>query len=159
MLRNHSGTAGSSTTKKHNRIYFYFRVKSLAEGEEFLFYKTDEELDLFLVETLKNILEDVKECAEYSKKYTGAEYDEINEDYAFVLDDLVMLVKEVKAVQDLAQFDEEELGNVYEYIEDFAQCFVIPVETDETYQDALKEYAKLEELLDLFLDDDDADDE
>ena len=119
---------------------------------------TDEELDLFLVETLKNILEDVKECAEYSKKYCGPEYDEINEDYAFVLDDLTMLVKEVNAVQDLAQFDEEELGNVYEYIEDFAQCFVIPAETDETYQDALKEYAKVEELLDLFLDDD-ADDE
>ncbi len=115
---------------------------------------TDEELDLFLVETLKNILEDVKECAEYSKKYTGAEYEEINEDYVFVLNDLTILVKDVKAVQDLAQFDEEELGNVYGYIEDFAQCFVIPAETDKGYQEALKEYAKLEELLDLFLDDD-----
>ena len=119
---------------------------------------TDEELDLFLVETLKNIFEDVKASAEYSKKYSGPEYDEINEDYAFVLDDLAMLVKEVNAVQDLAQYDEDELGNVYEYIEGFAQSFVIPPETDEAYQDALKEYAKLEELLDLFLDDD-ADDE
>lgn len=114
----------------------------------------DEELDNFFIETLKNILEDVKDCYSSVESENSEEYLEIKEDYEYIISDLENLLKNVKSIDDLALMDEEEIGNVYEYIEAYADNFVIRSEEDSRKKD-LEEHQKLEELLDLFLDDDD----
>lgn len=114
----------------------------------------DEELDKFFIETLKNILEDVKDCYLSVKSENSEEYLEIKEDYEYIISDLENLLKNVKSIDDLALMDEEEIGNVYEYIEAYTDNFVIRSEKELRKKD-LEEHQKLEELLDLFLDDDD----
>lgn len=114
----------------------------------------DEELDKFFIETLKNILEDVKDCYLSVKSENSEEYLEIKEDYEYIISDLENLLKNVKSIDDLALLDEEEIGNVYEYIEAYTDNFVIRSEKELRKKD-LEEHQKLEELLDLFLDDDD----
>lgn len=114
----------------------------------------DEELDKFFIETLKNILKDVKDCYSSVKSENSEEYLEIKEDYEYIISDLENLLKNVKSIDNLALLDEEEIGNVYEYIEAYSDNFVIRSEKELRKKD-LEEHQKLEELLDLFLDDDD----
>ncbi len=115
---------------------------------------TEEEMDDFFIETLKKILLDMKDSFESVKNENSEEYQEIKEDYEYVIEDLSNILKSVKTLDDLALLDEEEIGNVYEYIEAYTDNFVIRSEEDSRKKD-LEEHQKLEELLDLFLDDDD----
>lgn len=115
---------------------------------------TEEEMDDFFIETLKKILLDMKDSFESVKNENSEEYQEIKEDYEYVIEDLSNILKSVKTLDDLALLDEEEIGNVYEYIEAYTDNFVIRSEEDSRKKD-LEEFKKLEELLDLFLDDDD----
>lgn len=115
---------------------------------------TEEDMDDFFIETLKKILLDMKDSFESVKNENSEEYQEIKEDYEYVIEDLSNILKSVKTLDDLALLDEEEIGNVYEYIEAYTDNFVIRSEEDSRKKD-LEEHQKLEELLNLFLDDDD----
>jgi len=110
-------------------------------------------MDEFFIETLKNILSEYKECADYIKDLNTPEYEEIKEDYSFVIDDITNLLKNVKTLDDLAEMDEDEIGYVYEYLDEYATNFVISNEIQQKLKDQ-KEYKQLDELLNLFLDDD-----
>ena len=115
---------------------------------------TDEELDLFLIETLKNILENVKEYKDYVKDLNTAEYKEIKDYYDDEIGLLSRLIKEIKGIEDLAEYDEETITAVYDLIADFADNFIISADGLQREKD-LAEYDKLEELMALFLDSDD----
>ena len=115
---------------------------------------TDEELDLFLIETLKNILENVKEYKDYVKDLNTAEYKEIKAYYDDEIGLLSRLIKEIKGIEDLAEYDEETITAVYDLIADFADNFIISADGLQREKD-LAEYDKLEELMALFLDADD----
>ena len=115
---------------------------------------TDEELDLFLIETLKNILENVKEYKDYVKDLNTAEYKEIKAYYDDEIGLLSRLIKEIKGIEDLAEYDEETITAVYDLIADFADNFIISADSLQREKD-LAEYDKLEELMALFLDADD----
>lgn len=115
---------------------------------------TDEELDQFLVETLKNILADTKECADYVKDIHTEEYKEIQEDYEYVIEDVTDLLKKVKGLDDLADMDDDRIGEVFNYLESYADNFVVSHDPKKYKQD-MADYEKIECLLNLFYDEDD----
>lgn len=115
-----------------------------------------EETDLFFIQTLKNILSDVKECKAYVKDLHTPEYDEINADYDEQISDLEDLLKTIKTIDDLAELSEERITAVYDYLADFADNFIISADPVQKEKD-LQEYEKLEGLLNLFLDTDEDD--
>lgn len=113
---------------------------------------TEDEMDDFFIETLKKILLDMKDSFESVKNENSEEYQEIKEDFEYVISDLTNILSSVKSLDDLALLDEEEIGNVYDYLDSYAEVFVIRAEPELRKKD-LAEYKKLEEILDLFLDD------
>lgn len=115
---------------------------------------TDKELDQILVETLKNILADTKECADYVKDIHTEEYKEIQEDYEYVIDDVTDLLKKVKGLDDLADMDDDRIGEVFNYLESYADNFVVSHDPKKYKQD-MADYEKIECLLNLFYDEDD----
>jgi len=115
---------------------------------------TDEELDKLLVDTLGKILADTKECADYVKDIHTEEYKEIQEDYEYVIDDVTDLLKNVKGLDDLADMDDDRIGDVFTYLEAYADNFVVSHEP-ENYKKDMAEYEKIESLLNLFYDEDD----
>ncbi len=118
---------------------------------------TDEELDIFFIEELKKILADMKDCSEAAKKQTWEEYDEIKEDYAYVIDDLENLLETVHSIDDLALTSDEEITNVYEYLEAYRDYLPISAEPEEQKKN-LQEYNNITEILDLFTDDEEDED-
>lgn len=118
---------------------------------------TDEELDIFFIEELKKILADMKDCSEEAKKQIWEEYDEIKEDYAYVIDDLENLLETVHSIDDLALTSDEEITNVYEYLEAYRDYLPISAEPEEQKKN-LQEYNNITEILDLFTDDEEDED-
>ena len=112
---------------------------------------TEEELDEYFIETLKKILEDVKNCKDYIKDLNTPEYDEIRADYDEQISLLNSLLAGIKGIDDLAQMDEETITAVYDFIADYADNFLIASDGEQQEKD-WAEYDKLEELLDLFMD-------
>lgn len=119
---------------------------------------TESELDVFFTETLKKILEDTKDCAAYIQHLNTPEYEEIKEDYQADIEDLTALIKEIKSIDDLAETDEDTITRVFEFIEGYAGNFVISAQPEQKKKD-LEEYAKLEEILNLFFDSDEDEEE
>jgi len=119
---------------------------------------TDEELDAYFVKTLKAILETYKEYNSCLKEPLSDDDKEMKEDYEYVIDDLSQIIKQVKSIDDLAEMDEDAITAVYNYIDEYATNFVIAAESVQREKD-MAEYGKLVELLDLFLDDDEFEDE
>ena len=115
---------------------------------------TERELDDFFVLTLKNLLLDMKDCKNYVKDIKTPEYKEILEDYDASINLLSDLLKSVKTIEDLAEQDEETISDVYDLIAGYADNFIISSKPEQKEKDLL-EYEKLEELLSLFLDEDD----
>ncbi|MCR5253014.1 MAG: hypothetical protein K6C98_04775 [Treponema sp.] len=117
---------------------------------------TDEELDIFFIETLKKALADMKECRDYVKNLGTPEYKEICQDYADDIDLLSSILKTVQTIDDLAEMDEESITAVYDFIATYADNFLIHQDSPQKEAD-LAEYEKLEELLNLFMDTEDDD--
>ncbi|MCQ2241651.1 hypothetical protein [Treponema sp.] len=121
----------------------------------------DQELDEFLLKSLGIILEEYKDCVLYIEKTNPSEK-ELLEDYSDMIQNLGEVLSEINDLDDLAGLDEELIDVVYEALFDYAGNFVIAAEDDqEQYKKDMEEYGKIEELLNLFIDDDyeDEDDE
>lgn len=119
---------------------------------------TDEELDTYFVKTLKTILKTYKEYNSYLKEPLMEDDKEMKEDYEYVIDDLSQIIKQVKSIDDLAEMDEDAITAVYNYIDEYANNYIISAYEPQKTKD-LEEYSKIEEILSLFLDDDDFEDE
>lgn len=114
----------------------------------------DTELDDFFIQTLKKILEITKDDAAYVANLTTQEYEEIKEDYQYMIEDLSEIIKNTKTLDDLAEADEETITAVFDYIASYSDNFIISANEPQKKRD-LEEYSKLEELMDLFFDSDD----
>lgn len=117
---------------------------------------TDEELDIYFIDILNRVIAELKDCADYVKELHTPEYDEINEDFEYSITQLTALLKVVHTIDDLAQQNDDLITDVFEYIQCYADNFIISNEPVQKEKD-LAEYEKLEELLNLFLDTDDYD--
>ncbi len=113
---------------------------------------TEKEMDVFFTSTLKKILNELQDCAEYIRNLHGKEYDEIREDYAYTIEDLSDIIENIKSIADLSEMDEETIGAVFDYLEEYSDNFIISSDEGQMKKD-LDEYKKLEEILDLFYDD------
>ncbi len=116
-------------------------------------YMTQLQMDKFLIESLKNILEIAKDDYDYIKDEKSPEYIEIKEDFEEVIAGLESLLPVIKSVDDLACQDEDTITFVYELLDEYAGNFIISSEPNQQKKD-LETYNKLEELLYLFLDSD-----
>lgn len=115
---------------------------------------TDKELDTFLIETLKSVLCDLQDCAEYTKNLHTPDYDDINEDYAYSISLIKEVLSRCNSIDDLAQEDDQTIDDIYEYLASYSDNLIIHAQEPQKTQD-LEQASKLEELLDLFLDDSD----
>lgn len=115
---------------------------------------TEQELDDFFIETLNKILIETKDCADYVKNETSDEYKEIQEEYSYAIEDLTNLLKNIKTIDDLAEQDEDEITAVFEYLASYLDNYIISQEPEQRQKD-LEECAKLDELLNLFYDEED----
>ena len=118
---------------------------------------TEKQLDIFFIESLQKILMDAKDCADYVKKESSKEYDEIKAGYKEQIETLERLLKTVHSIEDFADEDEETIDCVYGYIENYTDNFVISADEAQKKKD-LAILDKLEELLNLFIDVDDDED-
>lgn len=112
-----------------------------------------ENQDLFFIELLNKILAEYKECAEYTKNIHSPIYDEINEDHQACIAELTELLEEVHSIDDLAEYEEDVIYDVFEFIEEYASNFVISEEETQKKIDTA-EYNKIQDLLNLFMDED-----
>ena len=118
---------------------------------------TDKELDRFLISTFKNILADTEDNASYIKSKTYKDYQEVQEDINFSIKELKELLQKIHSIDDLAECDDDQITRIYEYIEDYYSNYIIPTEPEQR-KIALAQCEKLEELMCLFIDQEDFDD-
>lgn len=118
---------------------------------------TDKELDRFLISTFKNILADTENNASYINSKTYKDYQEVQEDIDFSINELKELLQKIHSIDDLAECDDDQITRIYEYIEDYYSNYIIPTEPKQ-HKIALAQCEKLEELMCLFIDQEDFDD-
>ena len=109
--------------------------------------------DNFLISVLAKIKDEYTECLEDSKKNPLAEYKEISQDYEECIKNLENILSTVHSIDDLAEQDEETIGFVFECLEDFTSNFIISPDGTKNFETDMHNYAKLEELLGMFFDD------
>lgn len=114
---------------------------------------TDKETDELLVKILNNYLAEITESNAYIKSYNSKYFAEVIEQNKVIIEELNSVLKVVKTVEDLALQDEEIIGGVFEYLEDFVGNFVISA-TSESRKKNMEELQNLNDLLNLFYDDD-----
>ncbi|MCQ2592451.1 MAG: hypothetical protein MJ188_06660 [Treponema sp.] len=116
-------------------------------------------LDKLLIETLQKIAFEIKDSLEYANKYSDSDSDfyadlsESLEEMHFALDEIEKLVAEITSIDDLAEKDEDTITLVYDYLADYAGNFIISPKNTLQYKKDMKTYKNLEELLFLFMDD------
>ena len=118
---------------------------------------TDKELDRFLISTFKNILADTEDNASYIKSKTYKDYQEVQEDINFSIKELKELLQKIHSIDDLAECDDDQITRIYEYIEDYYSNYIIPTAPKQR-KIALARCKKLEELMCLFIDQEEFDD-
>lgn len=118
---------------------------------------TDKELDRFLISTFKNILADTEDNASYINSKTYKDYQEVQEDIDFSIKELKELLQEIHSIDDLAECDDDQITRIYKYIEDYYSNYIIPTDSEQR-KIALAQCEKLEELMCLFIDQEDFDD-
>ena len=119
---------------------------------------TDEEQDTYLIEVLNNILKDTQECLDYVKDLNTAEYKEIQADYKHEIKILTKVLKNCKGLDDMAECDEDVLGEIFQYLETYADNFNIDHSPARPNADT-KKNKKIEAILNLFYDDDEDDED
>ena len=117
---------------------------------------TDKELDRFIISTFKNILTATEENASYINSKTYKDYQEVQEDLDFSIKELKELLQKIHSIDDLAECDDDQITRIYEYIEDYYSNYIIPTDSEQR-KIALAQCEKLEELMCLFIDQEDFD--
>lgn len=119
---------------------------------------TDQEQDDFYQEILLKLFEDTQDAKESVLHYTLPEYTDIIEDYDSILSDLKFLIDKTKTIDDLADQDDTLIDNFFEYLFNYASNFCID-ENPANKKNDEAEYEKIQELLLMFTDDEDFDEE
>lgn len=120
-----------------------------------------DKLDIFFIDCLKEFLEQKTEELNYllenKKSYGSTEknsiFGELKEDLDSVISDLKKILSKIQTIDDLSLSDDETINSVFEYLEEFADNFVISNDKNQRKKDYDK-YHQIEELLFLFYDED-----
>ena len=118
----------------------------------------DDELDQYFVDTIKAVLNLFKESADYERKYNDEAAQDNIEYYYKMISSLEDVCKNVRTIDDLGDFSEDIITDIFDAITAYAEAFIISAEPQQREKD-LQEYEKLEELLYVFCDSDDDDEE
>ncbi len=108
--------------------------------------------DEFLISTLQKIEQNQSEYYDYIKSQKIPEYKEIAEEYLQNASDLKNLLQKINSIDDLAECDEEEIGLVFELLEDYATNFVIHQKGSSDFESDIHTLDMLEEILGMFYD-------
>lgn len=119
---------------------------------------TDDELDQYFVDTIKAVLDLFKESADYEKKYNDEAAQDNIEYYQQMISSLEEVCKNAGTIDDLGDFSEDVITDIFDAITAYAEAFTISADPQQRKTD-LQEYEKLEELLYVFCDSDEDDEE
>lgn len=119
---------------------------------------TDDELDQYFVDTIKAVLDLFRESADYERKYNDEAAQDNIEYYQQMISSLEEVCKNAGTIDDLGDFSEDVITDIFDAITAYAEAFIISAEPQQRKTD-LQEYEKLEELLYVFCDSDEDDEE
>ncbi|MCQ2600592.1 MAG: hypothetical protein MJ184_04450 [Treponema sp.] len=119
---------------------------------------TDDELDQYFVDTIKAVLDLFRESADYEGKYNDEAAQDNIEYYQQMISSLEEVCKNAGTIDDLGDFSEDVITDIFDAITAYAEAFIISAEPQQRKTD-LQEYEKLEELLYVFCDSDEDDEE
>ena len=118
----------------------------------------EKEMDEILVKCLENYLQEKKDFAQYlnsrNDKVFLQIFAEVKEDNDFIINDVQEILKSVDSVESLADQSEEVISNAFEYLEEYADSFIISADKEQRKKDEA-EYEEIQNLLMLFYDEED----
>lgn len=118
----------------------------------------EKEMDEILVKCLENYLQEKKDFAQYlnsrNDKVFLQIFAEVKEENDFIINDVQEILKSVDSVESLAEQSEEVISNAFEYLEEYADSFIISADKEQRKKDEA-EYEEIQNLLMLFYDEDD----
>ena len=79
---------------------------------------------------------------------------EVKEENDFIINDVQEILKSVDSVESLAEQSEEVISNAFEYLEEYADSFIISADEEQRKKDEA-EYEEIQNLLMLFYDEED----
>lgn len=118
----------------------------------------EKEMDEILVRCLENYLQEKKDFAQYlnsrNDKVFLQIFAEVKEENDFIINDVQEILKSVDSVESLAEQSEEVISNAFEYLEEYADSFIISADKEQRKKDEA-EYEEIQNLLMLFYDEED----
>ena len=118
----------------------------------------EKEMDEILVKCLENYLQEKKDFAQYlnsrNDKVFLQIFAEVKEENDFIINDVQEILKSVDSVESLAEQSEEVISNAFEYLEEYADSFIISADKEQRKKDEV-EYEEIQNLLMLFYDEED----
>lgn len=118
----------------------------------------EKEMDEILVKCLENYLQEKKDFAQYlnsrNDKVFLQIFAEVKEENDFIINDVQEILKSVDSVESLAEQSEEVISNAFEYLEEYADSFIISADEEQRKKDEA-EYEEIQNLLMLFYDEED----
>ena len=118
----------------------------------------EKEMDEILVKCLENYLQEKKDFAQYlnsrNDKVFLQIFAEVKEENDFIINDVQKILKSVDSVESLAEQSEEVISNAFEYLEEYADSFIISADKEQRKKDEA-EYEEIQNLLMLFYDEED----
>ncbi|MGN0726501.1 MAG: hypothetical protein ACI4LR_10050 [Treponema sp.] len=118
----------------------------------------EKEMDEILVKCLENYLQEKKDFAQYlnsrNDKVFLQIFAEVKEENDFIINDVQEILKSVDSVESLAEQSEEVISNAFEYLEEYADSFIIAADKEQRKKDEA-EYEEIQNLLMLFYDEED----
>ena len=118
----------------------------------------EKEMDEILVKCLENYLQEKKDFAQYlnsrNDKVFLQIFAEVKAENDFIINDVQEILKSVDSVESLAEQSEEVISNAFEYLEEYADSFIISADKEQRKKDEA-EYEEIQNLLMLFYDEED----
>lgn len=118
----------------------------------------EKEMDEILVKCLENYLQEKKDFAQYlnsrNDKVFLQIFAEVKEENDFIINDVQEILKSVDSVESLSEQSEEVISNAFEYLEEYADSFIISADKEQRKKDEA-EYEEIQNLLMLFYDEED----
>lgn len=99
----------------------------------------EKEMDEILVKCLENYLQEKKDFAQYlnsrNDKVFLQIFAEVKEENDFIINDVQEILKSVDSVESLAEQSEEVISNAFEYLEEYADSFIISADKEQRKKD------------------------
>ena len=118
----------------------------------------EKEMDEILVKCLENYLQEKKDFAQdlnsRNDKVFLQIFADVKEENDFIINDVQEILKSVDSVESLAEQSEEVISNAFEYLEEYADSFIISADKEQRKKDEA-EYEEIQNLLMLFYDEED----